>query len=74
MLAGHDTTSNTISWTLLQLAQQPDVQTKLREEIREARRRLGGSGEFTAKDLDGIKYLQAVVKVRGPSHSHCIVN
>ncbi|KAJ7111272.1 cytochrome P450 [Mycena epipterygia] len=33
MQAGHETTANTMSWTMFALTQHPDVQTKLRTEI-----------------------------------------
>ncbi|KAG7439454.1 cytochrome P450 [Guyanagaster necrorhizus] len=34
MFAGHETTANTLSWTLLELSRHPEVQDRLRAEIR----------------------------------------
>ncbi|KAG1836808.1 cytochrome P450 [Suillus subalutaceus] len=33
IFAGHETTSNTVSWALLELARHPEIQSRLREEI-----------------------------------------
>ncbi|KJE95200.1 cytochrome P450 [Capsaspora owczarzaki ATCC 30864] len=33
MIAGHETTANTMSWAIFQLARNPSVQAKLRQEI-----------------------------------------
>jgi cytochrome P450 len=35
LLAGHETTANTLSWTLYLLAQHPEVQCRLEAEVRE---------------------------------------
>lgn len=61
MLAGHDTTSNTVSWTLWELAQHPEMQQRLRKEIWDKQLALGREFEF--RDLEMMPYLQAVVKV-----------
>ncbi|KAL0067429.1 hypothetical protein AAF712_005414 [Marasmius tenuissimus] len=65
-LAGHETTANSISWTLLELSRYPEIQEKLRNEIREKERQLISEGrsrsEFTAEDFESLPYLNAVVK------------
>ena len=33
--AGHDTTATSVAWTLMMLAKNPEIQSKLRTEIRE---------------------------------------
>ncbi|KAF7439992.1 hypothetical protein PC9H_000329 [Pleurotus ostreatus] len=60
MLAGHETTANSTSWTLLELARHPEMQKRLREEIWAKQQALGR--EFEARDLESMPYLQAVVK------------
>jgi hypothetical protein len=65
LLAGHETTSNTIGWILYELARQPTVQQKLRQEIRKMKEdaRVRGQTEVTMRDVDAMPYLLAVVKV-----------
>lgn len=56
VIAGHETTSTSLSWTLLALALHPEAQEKLREECMSV-------GEFPEMDvLEGLKYLDAVVR------------
>ncbi|KAK0213325.1 cytochrome P450 [Desarmillaria ectypa] len=64
MFAGHETTANTLSWTFLELARHPEVQDRLRAEIREKERVVfvRGDTEFSVQDLDSMPYLTAVVK------------
>ncbi|OAX34712.1 cytochrome P450 [Rhizopogon vinicolor AM-OR11-026] len=64
LFAGHETTSNTISWALLELAKYPEIQSRLRAEIREAEAAMHARGdvEFTIADLDDMPYTTAVVK------------
>ncbi|KIY46094.1 cytochrome P450 [Fistulina hepatica ATCC 64428] len=61
ILAGHETTANTLGWTLLELARHPKVQKQLRHEIREAKGNRSGD-EWTWKDYGAMPYLNAVIK------------
>jgi cytochrome P450 len=65
MLGGHETTANALSWTLFELCKHPEVQTKLRLEIRaqELKIRERGESDFTWKDYESMPYLNAVLKV-----------
>jgi len=65
MLAGYETTATALTWALLEIARRPDVQSRLRREIRQKAREIearGASG-FTANDFDDMEYLTAVIKV-----------
>ena len=53
-----DTTAATLSWTFYELARNPQIFNKLREEILTA---LGNDGRPTYDDLKSIKYLQFVI-------------
>lgn len=58
-MAGYETTAQTICYALWELAKQPDVQQKLREEIEEF------GGEPTFDDLwstNRLPYLEAVLR------------
>ncbi len=57
-LAGHETTANTLVWTWCLLAQYPDVEAKLHEELD---RVLGGRVP-TIQDLPQLPYTNMVVK------------
>ena len=54
--AGHETTSNALTWTLHLLSQHPDVQKKLQEEIDSV---LGGRTP-TMEDLPKLSYTRMV--------------
>ncbi|KXN65535.1 cytochrome P450 [Conidiobolus coronatus NRRL 28638] len=54
ILAGHDTTSNTLSSTLYYLARYPEIQDKLRKEVLEA---LGHPAELTTPTIDQLKNI-----------------
>ncbi|KAJ8407142.1 hypothetical protein AAFF_G00288180 [Aldrovandia affinis] len=59
LLAGVDTTSNTISWALYHLAREPDIQEKLHREV------IGvcpGDTVPTSDDIARMPWLKAVVK------------
>lgn len=57
-LAGHETTSNVLSWTWYLLAQNSEAQEKLIDELR---RVLGGRAP-TAADLPRLPYAEMVLK------------
>ena len=62
-MAAMDTTSNTLSRILHQLATHPEVQEKLREELIQARD--DGTGGFRDLDYDEVMelpYLDAVCR------------
>jgi cytochrome P450 len=63
MLAGHDTTANTLSWTLYELTKQRHLQDKLRAEIDEKILEKG-SDMLTEHDYESMPYLTAITKVR----------
>lgn len=56
LLAGYETTSISLTWALLELARNPDIQTKLREEL------LAFPGEASYDQFaNKLPYLDAVV-------------
>ncbi|PCH35645.1 cytochrome P450 [Wolfiporia cocos MD-104 SS10] len=64
MLAGQETTANTLSFALYELAKSPDYQTQLRAEIRamEQSVRERGETELSVADLDAMPFLQAIMR------------
>ncbi|GAA5968939.1 hypothetical protein JCM3765_002935 [Sporobolomyces pararoseus] len=64
LLAGHETTSTSLTWTLWTLARFPEKQTRLRQEIREARKKAKSEGleEIESDDLNALPYLDAVTR------------
>lgn len=61
LLAGHETTTNSLGFLLLELARNPGMQTRLRQEICD--RKVANRGrEFTVADFETMPYMQAVVK------------
>ncbi|KAF9075483.1 cytochrome P450 [Rhodocollybia butyracea] len=64
MIAGHETTSNTLSWLLYELVKDLKLQQKLRVEIRAAEKvaALRGDPELDIHDLEGMVLLSATVK------------
>lgn len=57
--AGHETSSNALSWTLYLLAQNPNVLTKLRTEINTV---LGDQSHPTFADLRQLQYTKQVIE------------
>ena len=67
MFAGQETSATTTSWALYELSKRRQLQGELRKEIKETRARSvqwGNKGELSMADLDSMKYLLAVIKVK----------
>ncbi|THH16007.1 hypothetical protein EUX98_g9372 [Antrodiella citrinella] len=64
LIAGHETTSNSLSWGLYELARNPEIQQRLRKEIHDAEAGLKARGRshFTVSDLEAMPFNQACVK------------
>jgi cytochrome P450 family 6 len=58
-LAGFETSSTTLSFCLYELAVNPDIQTKLREEIDVTLART--KGQITYDGVQSMKYLSQVI-------------
>jgi len=67
ILAGHETTANSLCWTLLELSKHPEIQHKLRAEIRAKEREVHvrSNLDFSLADFEGMPYTLAVIKVCG---------
>ncbi|KAI4464347.1 cytochrome p450 family 4 [Holotrichia oblita] len=59
MFEGHDTTTASISWTLLLLGNHPEIQEKLFKEVRQV---LRNNQVPSVSDLPELKYLECVIK------------
>ncbi|KAK9880004.1 hypothetical protein WA026_008516 [Henosepilachna vigintioctopunctata] len=57
-VAGFETTSSTMSFALLELAQRPDIQTKLRKEITHTKKMYGS---FSYESLQAMEYLENTI-------------
>jgi cytochrome P450 len=57
LLAGHETTSNALTWTWYLLSQNPEAEARWREELRSV---LGGRPP-TFEDLPSLKYTEMVM-------------
>ncbi|KAK7031129.1 hypothetical protein VNI00_013737 [Paramarasmius palmivorus] len=62
ILAGHETSGNTLSWLIYELAKCPADQERLFKEIKHVREQKGDSEDLTATDFDSMPFLHAVVK------------
>ncbi|RXW15330.1 hypothetical protein EST38_g10518 [Candolleomyces aberdarensis] len=58
LLAGRDTTTNSITYALYMLSKHPDVLQKLRQEVLE---KVGEIRRPTFEDMKDMKYLRAVI-------------
>ncbi|KAI0360871.1 cytochrome P450 [Trametes cingulata] len=64
LLAGHATTSNSVTWALYSLSQKLDVQQKLREELLTVQ-----TETPTMEELNALPYLDAVLRETLRLHS-----
>ena len=62
LFAGHDTTTNTLTWYLYELARNPESQERVRAEIATIRAKKGGEG-LSATDIESMAYTLATLKV-----------
>lgn len=58
IIAGHDTTADSLAWTLAYLSMYPDVAAKVREEIKT----VIGDRVITYNDLPSLTYTACVIK------------
>ncbi|EGZ17528.1 hypothetical protein PHYSODRAFT_314852 [Phytophthora sojae] len=66
LIAGRDTTAQTLSWFFLNLAKNPDVETAIRNEIAKKLPNIEGSevnvSHATMQDVSQLVYLEAALK------------
>ncbi|KAJ4272064.1 hypothetical protein NW762_000774 [Fusarium torreyae] len=60
LAAGHETTASAMTWAIYMLSRYPDIQSRLREEIRERLPSVDSDVEITSLDIDRMPYLNAV--------------
>jgi cytochrome P450 len=57
VLAGHETTANNLTWTLMLLSQHPDVERRVFEEVQ----RVVGDGPVRFEHLPALQYTERVL-------------
>lgn len=60
LAAGHETTATSMTWASYLLAKHPEVQKRLREEIRANLPSIDSTTPITSTDIDRLPYLNAV--------------
>ena len=60
LAAGHETTSTAMLWAIYLLSINPDMQTRLREEVRASLPSPDSDASIMAADIDHLPYLNAV--------------
>lgn len=61
LAAGHETTASSMIWAIYALCKHPEMQKRLREEVRSKLPSLNNTeAEISAADIDGLPYLHAV--------------
>ncbi|KAI7880495.1 cytochrome P450 [Mucor mucedo] len=60
LIAGHDTTANTLAWVLYELSRHPDIQAKVLQEISNAG--ITSDALPTVEQISSLKYLSKVLK------------
>ncbi|KAF2795433.1 cytochrome P450 [Melanomma pulvis-pyrius CBS 109.77] len=62
LAAGHETTASAMTWAVYLLCKHPEVQTRLREEIRTQLPALSNPAtQISSTDIDSLSYLNAVL-------------
>ncbi|PSR99430.1 cytochrome P450 [Coniella lustricola] len=61
LAAGHETTASSMTWAIYLLCRYPEIQTRLRQEVRERLPSIDdASATITSMDIDRMPYLNAV--------------
>ncbi|KAI1744079.1 cytochrome P450 [Xylaria scruposa] len=60
LAAGHETTASSMTWAIYMLSRFPEVQERLRQEIRENLPSIDSEANITSLDIDHMPYLNAV--------------
>ncbi|KAI1843392.1 hypothetical protein JX265_006219 [Neoarthrinium moseri] len=60
LAAGHETTASAMTWAIYMLARYPDVQKRLREEIRANLPSMDSTEDVSSLQIDHLSYLNAV--------------
>ncbi|KPM45472.1 hypothetical protein AK830_g1012 [Neonectria ditissima] len=60
LAAGHETTASAMTWAIYMLSRYPEVQSRLREEVRERLPSVDSDVDITSLDIDHMPYLNAV--------------
>ncbi|KAJ8124317.1 hypothetical protein O1611_g9323 [Lasiodiplodia mahajangana] len=60
LAAGHETTASSMTWAIYMLSRFPEVQERLRKEIREHLPSVDSDADITSLDIDHMPYLNAV--------------
>ena len=60
LAAGHETTATAMTWAVYMLCLYPDVQSRLRKEIREHLPSIEDNTTITSQEIDHLQYLNAV--------------
>ncbi|KAK3191788.1 hypothetical protein K4F52_002214 [Lecanicillium sp. MT-2017a] len=58
--AGHETTASALTFAIYALCRHPEVQTRLRDEVRQNLPSVNEDREITSNDIDSLPYLNAV--------------
>ncbi|KAL5715875.1 unspecific monooxygenase [Ranunculus cassubicifolius] len=58
-VAGTDTSSSTVEWTMTELLKNPDIMVKAQSELRET---ITENKPIEESDIDNLHYLQAIIK------------